>query len=58
MEQNSGAMNSGSMLKQGDQPRATERSVSEARAPASMSYVRYGFNKGAPRSNSYRNSRG
>ncbi len=58
MEQNSGAMNSGSMLKQGDQPRATERSVSEARAPASISYVRYGFNKGAPRNTSYRSSRG
>lgn len=57
MEQNSGSMNSGSMLKQGDQPRATERSVSEERAPANMSYVRYGYNKGAPRNNYSRSGR-
>lgn len=57
MDQNSGQMNSGSMLKTGDQPRATERSVSEERAPASISYVRYGFNKGQSRTNGYRNGR-
>lgn len=40
MNQNSGAMNSGSMLKQGDQPRASGREVSEMNKPASMSYIR------------------
>jgi len=45
MNQNSGSMNSQSMVKSGDQPRATERSVSEVRSPASISYVRYGINK-------------
>lgn len=57
MEQNSGSMNSGSMLKQGDQPRATERSIASERAPANISYVRYGYNKGASRTNGYRNGR-
>jgi len=33
------------MIKSGDQPRATEKSISEARSPASISYVRYGINK-------------
>jgi hypothetical protein len=40
MNQNSGAMNSGSMLKTGDQPRASSREVSDMNKPASMSYIR------------------
>jgi hypothetical protein len=43
MEQNSGAMNSQSMVKSGDQPRQTDKSLSEVRAPANISYVRYGI---------------
>lgn len=38
------------MIKSGDQPRATERSISEVRSPASISYVRYGINKNPGRS--------
>jgi hypothetical protein len=38
------------MVKSGDQPRATEKSVSEVRSPASISYVRYGINKNPGRS--------
>jgi len=33
------------MIKSGDQPRATDKSISEVRSPASISYVRYGINK-------------
>ena len=40
MNQNSGAMNSGSMLKTGDQPRATSRDIASENKPASMSYIR------------------
>jgi hypothetical protein len=50
MNQNSGSMNSQSMVKSGDQPRATEKSISEVRSPASISYVRYGINKNPGRS--------
>ena len=40
MNQNSGAMNSGSMLKGGDQPRATRQERADMNKPASMSYIR------------------
>jgi hypothetical protein len=43
MEQNSGAMNSQSMVKSGDQPRVTDKSLTEVRSPANISYVRYGI---------------
>ena len=54
MNQNSGSMNSQSMVKSGDQPRATEKSISEVRSPASISYVRYGINKNPGRNVSRR----
>jgi hypothetical protein len=40
MNQNEGAMNNQSMVKTGDQPRATQRDLAQSRAPATMSYVR------------------
>jgi hypothetical protein len=41
MNESQGSMNSQSMLKTGDQPRVTERDMSAAKAPPSVSYVRY-----------------
>jgi hypothetical protein len=40
MNQKSGAMNSQSMLKQGDQPRVSNRDVASENKPASMAYIR------------------
>jgi hypothetical protein len=45
MAQNINPSSAQTMVKSGDQPRATEKSVSETRSPASISYVRYGINK-------------
>jgi len=56
MNQNSGAMNSQSMLRSGDQPRVTQRDVSESKAPPSMSYVRYQPRGASVRNNSSRSS--
>jgi hypothetical protein len=50
MAENLTPSNTQTMLKSGDQPRATEKSVSEVRSPASISYVRYGINKNPGRS--------
>jgi hypothetical protein len=50
MAENVTPTNAQTMVKSGDQPRATERSVSEVRSPASISYVRYGINKNPGRS--------
>jgi hypothetical protein len=59
MNQNSGAMNSQSMIKSGDQPRVTQRDMGEAKAPPSMSYVRYQPRGASTRNNSSRSgSRG
>lgn len=41
MNESQGSMNSQSMLKTGDQPRVTERDMSESRNAPSISYVRY-----------------
>jgi hypothetical protein len=48
MDQRSGAMNSQSMLKSGDQPRMTQRDIQSTRQPPSMSFNRNAF-KGASR---------
>jgi hypothetical protein len=48
MEQNSGAMNSQSMVKSGDQPRMTQRDIQSTRQPPSMSFNRNAF-RGATR---------
>lgn len=48
MDQRSGAMNSQSMLKSGDQPRMTQRDIQSTRQPPSMSFNRNAF-KGATR---------
>lgn len=53
MNQNEGAMNSQSMVKTGDQPRATQRDLAQSRAPATMSYIR-----STPRGAYMRNSSG
>jgi len=45
MAENVTPTNAQTMIKSGDQPRATEKSISEVRSPASISYVRYGINK-------------
>lgn len=50
MAENITPTNSQNMIKSGDQPRATDKSVSEVRSPASISYVRYGINKNPGRS--------
>jgi hypothetical protein len=50
MAENITPTNSQTMIKSGDQPSATERSISEVRSPASISYVRYGINKNPGRS--------
>lgn len=58
MNQNQGnPASGGSMLKSGDQPRATERSVAEERKPPSMSYVRYQPKGASMRNNSARTGR-
>lgn len=56
MEQSSGAMNSQSMMKSGDQPRTTQRDIAETRQPPSMSFNRNAF-RGATR-NQYSRSNG
>lgn len=48
MEQRSGAMNSQSMVKSGDQPRMTQRDVQSERQPPSMTFNRNAF-RGATR---------
>lgn len=59
MAENITPTNAQTTIKSGDQPRATEKSVSEVRSPASISYVRYGINKNPGRNiNSRTNSRG
>lgn len=45
MAENISPTNAQTTIKSGDQPRATEKSISEVRSPASISYVRYGINK-------------
>jgi hypothetical protein len=50
MAQNVTPTNAQTIVKSGDQPRATEKSISEVRSPASISYVRYGINKNPGRS--------
>jgi hypothetical protein len=50
MAENVTPTNAQTMIKSGDQPRATDKSVSEVRSPASISYVRYGINKNPGRS--------
>jgi hypothetical protein len=47
----------GSMLKTGDQPRATDKSIASERQPPSMSYVRYQPRGASMRSNSSRTGR-
>ena len=56
MAENISPTNAQTMVKSGDQPRATERSVSEVRSPASISYVRYGINKNPGRNVSGRST--
>jgi hypothetical protein len=56
MEQNSGSMNSQSMLKSGDQPRMTQRDIASTRQPPSMTFNRNAF-RGASR-NQYSRSTG
>jgi len=43
MDQRSGAMNSQSMVKNGDQPRMTQRDIQSTRQPPSMSFNRNAF---------------
>jgi hypothetical protein len=50
MAENVTPTNAQTMIKSGDQPRATDKSISEVRSPASISYVRYGINKNPGRS--------
>jgi len=45
MAENVTPNNAQTTIKSGDQPRATDKSISEVRSPASISYVRYGINK-------------
>ena len=47
--------NAGSMLKQGDQPRATEASVRQERQPPSLSYNRQPLRSGSQRFSNVRN---
>lgn len=59
MEQNQGAMNSQSMIKSGDQPRQTDRSLTEVRAPANITYNRNSIKGSVSRNNGSRSmSRG
>jgi len=59
MQQDSGAMNSQAMVKSGDQPRLTDRSLTEVRAPANITYSRNSINKNLTRNNGSRSmSRG
>jgi hypothetical protein len=55
MDQRSGAMNSQSMVKNGDQPRMTQRDIQSTRQPPSMSFNRNAF-KGATRNSGTRNT--
>jgi len=55
MEQRSGAMNSQSMLKSGDQPRMSQRDIQSTRQPPSMSFNRNAF-KGASRNTGTRST--
>jgi hypothetical protein len=47
MNQRSGAMNSESMLKSGDQPRMTQRDIQSTRQPPSMNFNRNAFKTAA-----------
>lgn len=59
MQQNSGAMNSQSMVKSGDQPRLTDKSLTEVRAPANITYSRNSIKGNMTRNNGSRSmSRG
>jgi len=55
MNQRSGAMNSESMLKSGDQPRMTQRDIQSTRQPPSLSFNRIAF-KTATRNTGTRSS--
>lgn len=55
MEQRSGAMNSQSMVKSGDQPRVTQKDIASTREPPSMSFNRNAF-RGATRNSQNRTS--
>lgn len=48
MDQKSGAMNSQSMVKNGDQPRMTQKDIQSTRQPPSMTFNRTAF-RGATR---------
>jgi hypothetical protein len=56
MNQSSGAMNSQSMVKSGDQPRMQERDIRQEKAPPSMSYVRSQPRGAMQRNNGYRST--
>jgi hypothetical protein len=59
MQQNSGAMNSQSMVKPGDQPRMTDRNLTEERSPANITYSRNSIRGNMTRNNGSRSmSRG
>lgn len=59
MQQDSGAMNSQAMVKSGDQPRLTDRALTEERTPANITYSRNAINKTLTRNNGSRSmSRG
>ena len=45
MAENVTPTNSQTTVRSGDQPRATDSSISQVRSPASISYVRYGINR-------------
>lgn len=49
------SQNDGSMLKSGDQPRATEASTSSERQPPSLSYNRQPLRSGTQRFSNVRN---
>jgi hypothetical protein len=59
MQQNSGAMNSQSMVKSGDQPRMTDKNLTEVRGPANITYSRNSIKGNMTRNNGSRSmSRG
>ncbi len=56
MNESSGAMNSQSMVKSGDQPRMQERDIRQEKAPPSMQYVRNMPRGATQRNNGYRST--
>jgi hypothetical protein len=54
MEQRSGAMNSQSMVKGGDQPRMTQKDIASTRQPPSMNFNRNAFRSATPRNSQNR----